>query len=165
MAAQAGDRDAFAALIDGEAHAAFRVAHVIARDERLAQDAIQEACIRAWRDLPSLRDAERWPQWFRRIAVRAAIDQARRRPREVQDGFVEGPSVVPDVSQAVAERDQVARALRALSADERALLALRYAADLGVPDVAAALGIPLGTAKSRLHRALAKLRARLEIDG
>lgn len=164
MAAQAGDRDAFGALIDGEAHAAFRMARVIVRDDRLAQDAIQEACFRAWRDLPSLRDGERWPQWFRRIAVRAAIDQARRRPREVQDRLADGPPVMPDISQAVAQRDQVARALRDLSADERALLALRYAADLEVPDVAAALGIPLGTAKSRLHRALAKLRARLETD-
>lgn len=70
MAAQAGDSDAFGALIDGEALAAFRVARVIVGGERLAQDAIQEACFRAWRDLPSLRDGERWP-----LRTRLEIDR------------------------------------------------------------------------------------------
>ena len=161
MAAQAGDRDAFAALLDGETTRAYRLARVIVRDELLAQDAVQEASIRAWRDLPRLRDAEKWPQWYRRIAVHAAIDQARRTPRQPP---VDVAPAVGDASEAVAQRDEVSRALRQLAPDERALLALRFAADLEVPDIADALGIPLGTAKSRLHRALAKLRVKLEQD-
>lgn len=164
MAAQAGDRDAFATLIDAEAQGAFRVAQVVVRDRLLAQDAVQEACIRAWRDLPTLRDAERWPQWFRRIAVRAAIDQARREGRQRRVTGVEPTSFTADGTEAVSRRDALERVLRHLSADERALLALRFATDLELPDVATALGIPLGTAKSRLHRALTKLRARLEAD-
>lgn len=164
MAAQAGDRDAFAALIDGETQKAYRVTRAVVGNHLLAQDAVQEACIRAWRDLPRLRDANRWPQWFRRIAVRAAVDQARREKDAFHAGNTHHEPSVADTSEAAIRRDEVARVLRQLSFEERALLALRFAADLELPDIASAMGIPLGTAKSRLHRALAKLRVRLEAD-
>jgi len=164
MAAQAGDQDAFVALLDGAAGQAYRLARVIVRDDLMAQDAVQEASIRAWRDLPRLRDPEKWPQWYRRIAVRAAIDQARREAGERHLALDPLPASRADASESIARRDELAVALRRLSPDDRALLALRFAADLEVPDIAEALGIPLGTAKSRLHRALAKLRTELEAD-
>ena len=102
----------------------------------------------------------RWPAWFRRITVRAAVDRGRRRSRvrEIDLGSAEPPAQL-DASAAVADRDDVERALRGLPADDRALLALRFLADLEVDDVAQALGIPAGTVKSRLSRLIARLRA------
>jgi RNA polymerase sigma-70 factor (ECF subfamily) len=158
MAARSGDRQAFADLIEAESPGAYRTVLVILHSHAEAQDALQEAFIRAWRDLPSLRDPSRWSAWFRRLLVRAALDQARRERGLglLSSRLTPGPPP-PDPASTVAARDEVARAVAKLSPDERALIALRYAADLEVPDVAAALGIRLGTAKSRLHRALARL--------
>ena len=160
MAAQVGSSEAFTRLIEAEAPAALRLCRAILRSEAEAQDATQEAWIRAWRDLPSLRTPGAWPAWFRRITVRAAIDRGRRRAvREVSAERLLGEAVdaVDDVSAGVGARDEMRRAFAGLSTDDRAVLALRFYADLEVPDVATALGIPLGTAKSRLHRALARL--------
>jgi RNA polymerase sigma-70 factor (ECF subfamily) len=125
-----------------------------------AEEAVQEAFLHAWRDLPRLREAVLWPAWFRRIAVRAAIDRGRRRTRirEIALGSYE-PSSVSDASLEVEARADVARALRRLPPHDRALLTLRFVDDLEVADVAAALGIPAGTVKSRLSRLLGRLRA------
>lgn len=162
--AKAGNREAFGDLLRMEVGTAFRVARVIVRTDAAAQDAVQEACIRAWRDLPRLRDSSRWAGWFRQVVVRSAIDEARRDGRARRPGPILDP-VTPDAADALARRDLVARALAGLGPDERALLALRFVADLEVPDLARTLGIPEGTAKSRLHRSLAKLRTRLlEMD-
>ena len=160
MAARSGDRNAFGTLVDQEAPAAFRVARAILRNEADAEDAVQDAFMRAWRDLPRLRELGRWPGWFRRIVVRAALDRARtdRQRREV--GILDVPeAATDDPGPMLIERAVLERALAQLGPDDRAILALRYAADLEVPDVAATLGIPLGTAKSRLHRAVNRLRA------
>jgi RNA polymerase sigma-70 factor (ECF subfamily) len=162
--AKAGNREAFGDLLRTEVSMAYRVARVIVRSDVAAQDAVQEACIRAWRDLSRLRDAHRWSGWFRRVVVRAAIDEARRDGRARRPGPILR-AVTADSAEALARRDLVARALADLTPDERALLALRFVSDLEVPDLARALGIPNGTAKSRLHRILAKLRDRLhEMD-
>ncbi len=168
-AAGRGDLRAFAALVEMEATTAYRLAFAILGSHADAEDAAQDAFIRAWRDLPSLRDPGRWPAWFRRLVVRSALDQARRRRRRAEirldpaDGGTFEPHG-PDAFGPVAFRDELLQALAGLSADDCAVIALRFGADLEVPDVAAALGIPLGTAKSRLHRAIARLRARLEPD-
>jgi RNA polymerase sigma-70 factor, ECF subfamily len=160
MAAQVGSVEAFTRLIEAEAPAALRLCRAMLRTEAEAEDATQEAWIRAWRDLPSLRAPGAWSSWFRRITVRAAIDRARRRSvREVSATEFE-PGAAPavdDASIGTGERDEMRRAFDGLSPDDRAVLALRFYADLEVPDVASALGIPLGTAKSRLHRALGRL--------
>ena len=79
MAAQVGSTEAFTRLIEAEAPAAMRLCRAILRSDAEAEDATQEAWIRAWRDLPSLRAPGAWPSWFRRITVRAAIDRGRRR--------------------------------------------------------------------------------------
>ncbi len=160
MAAQVGSTEAFSRLIEIEAPAALRLCRAILRSEVEAEDAIQDAWIRAWRDLPSLRAPGAWPSWFRRITVRAAIDRGRRRSiREVSAERLGAAAdvSVDDASVDVDARDEMRRAFDGLSPDDRAVLALRFYADLEVPDVATALGIPLGTAKSRLHRALARL--------
>jgi RNA polymerase sigma factor (sigma-70 family) len=163
IAARAGDGDAFMLLVRIETPEAFRLTLAILRHPSDAEDALQEAFVRAWSDLPSLRDVERWPAWFRRLTVRAAIDTSRRRrtARIVPLDDHEPPPVL-DGSAARAARDEVLRAMSHLDANDRALLALRFGQDLELPDAAAAMGIPLGTAKSRLHRALGRLRKELE---
>jgi RNA polymerase sigma factor (sigma-70 family) len=163
IAAKAGDGDAFMDLVHLETPEAFRLSLAILRHPSDAEDALQEAFVLAWRELPGLRDAERWAAWFRRITVNAAIDTGRRKKafRIVPLAFHEPPPAA-DASAGFAERDEVSRAMGHLDANDRALLALRFGHDLELPDAAAALGIPLGTAKSRLHRALGRLRKELE---
>jgi RNA polymerase sigma factor (sigma-70 family) len=163
VAAKAGDGDAFMDLVHLETPEAFRLSLAIARHPADAEDALQEAFVRAWRELPGLRDAERWAAWFRRITVNSAIDIGRRKKafRVVPLAFHEPPPAA-DASDGLAERDEVSLAMAHLDANDRALLALRFGHDLELPDAAAALGIPLGTAKSRLHRALGRMRKQLE---
>lgn len=168
-AAARGDRHAFATLVEIESMMAYRVAYGILGSHADAEDATQDAFVRAWRDLPALRDPARWSAWLRRLVVRSAIDRARRTRRQATvrlDPAAAGAfdPVGPDEIAPVAAQDELLRALAGLSPDDRAVIALRFAADLEVPDVAAALGIPLGTAKSRLHRALARLRAVMDAD-
>ena len=163
LAARAGDTAAFRLLIEESGPAVLRVAELILDSRADAEDAVQEACFRAWKDLPTLRDANRWEPWFRKIAVHAAIERTRRRPRvasiRVLDVDAAGDG---DFTRGVDAADELRWLLGALSAEERALIVLRYGSDLEVPDAAAVLGIPLGTAKSRLHRALGRLRRRAE---
>ena len=163
IAAKAGDGDAFMDLVQLETPDAYRLSLTILRHRLDAEDALQDAFVRAWRQLPGLREVEQWQAWFRRITVNAAIDAGRRRKalRIVPLGFHEPPPAA-DGSAGLADRDEVGRAIGRLDANDRALLALRFGQDLELPDVAAALGIPLGTAKSRLHRALGRLRKELE---
>lgn len=163
--ALAGDRSAFACLLERETPSAYRAALAILRSPEEARDVVQEAAIRAWHELPRLRRADAWPAWFRRITVRLALDERRhaRHTRELQ--LVD--SAVPNVTDATAASDEAVSLLSAfdrLRADDRAVLALRFHLDLTVPDVADALGIRVGTAKARIHRAIAKLRAELRDD-
>ena len=137
------------------------VAHLILRDGDLARDAVQEALVRAWRDLPRLREPERFDAWLHRLTVRASIDHARAKRRRMLEveltSLIDLP--VADDTAAFADRDFLDRALARLDPAQRAILVLRFYLDLTLPDAAEVLGIPLGTAKSRLHRALGALRA------
>ena len=163
MAARSGDEVAFARLVDEDGPRAYRLARAILGSSQDAEEAVQEAFVHAWRELPRLRDAALWPAWFRRITVRAAIDRGRRRTRvrEIDLGAHE-PAPEADASAVVADRDDVDRVLKGLPPDDRALLALRFLLDLEVDDVAAVLGIPSGTVKSRLSRLLARLQSDIE---
>jgi RNA polymerase sigma-70 factor (ECF subfamily) len=154
-AAQRGDHAAFAAIASEVLDRSFAAAVQILRDQALAEDAVQEAMIRAWRDLPSLRDPERFEAWLRRLVVHACFDEVRRarRRRTAESRAEPRAAMVSDAQVALARRDSVERALAQLSPMHRAALVLRHVQDLSVPEVAEALGIPLGTAKSRLHHA------------
>lgn len=170
-AARDGDEIAFARLIEAEAPHVFRAVLAVVRSPQDAQEVIQDASIRAWRQLRGLRDEASWPAWYRRIAVRQAIDMAGRRRVRVREISIEDApetagagDVGRDPASAVVERLAVMSALGRLTPDDRAILGLRYGSDLEVPDVALALGIPLGTAKSRLHRAISRLAAEMEAD-
>jgi RNA polymerase sigma-70 factor (ECF subfamily) len=161
-----GDHDAFAALVVASISRLEAVANLIVRDPELARDAVQDAYIRAWRDLPGLRDPERFDAWLHRLTVNACLDAVRRRRRRPME--VELPPIlsqsVADQFGDVANRDQLERAFRRLKPELRAVLVLHYYLGLTASAVAETLDIPMGTAQSRLHRALDELRAAIAAD-
>jgi RNA polymerase sigma-70 factor, ECF subfamily len=165
LRAQQGDHRAFAEIASGSFGRLVAVARLILRDGNLAEDAVQEALVDAWRSLPTLRQPDRFDAWLRRLAVRACFDQARRSRRR---GVVEVPLLpmddvpTPDGAHALAARDEVERGLAHLSPEQRAVLVLTYYLDLPLAESAEVLGIPIGTLKSRLDRARSALRAALE---
>jgi RNA polymerase sigma-70 factor (ECF subfamily) len=159
--------DAFRRLVDRQLDAAYRLAAVILDDRFEAEDAVHDAAEAAWRRYADLRDPARFDAWFGRILVNGCRDRlrarARRRVLDVGRELVELEHPrVPDASDATATRDALNTALEALGPDERLVVVLRFHADLTVPAIAATAGIPEGTVKSRLHHALARLRATLE---
>lgn len=164
--ASRGDHGAFAVLVGTSIGNLTAVARLIVRDPELSRDAVQDACIRAWRDLPGLRDPDRFDAWIHRLTVNACLDALRRRRRRVVEVDID-PLVLPsaaDEYRHVADRDQLERGFTRLPADQRAVLVLHYYVGLSMPSVADTLGIPLGTAQSRLSRALAALRTALSAD-
>lgn len=161
--AKRGDHDAFAALVHGTIARLDVAARLILRDPELARDAVQDALFRAWRDLRGLRDPERFDAWLYRLMVNACLDQLRRRgrrPIEIEIAEIH-TAVEPDPSAAIADRDLVDGILRTLDPGGRAIVVLHYYVGMPLTDVAAVLEIPVGTVKSRLHRALGDLRAGL----
>jgi RNA polymerase sigma-70 factor (ECF subfamily) len=164
--ARQGDHDAFAELAGAAISRLDGAAWLILRDAEQAKDAVQNALIRAWRDLPTLREPDAFDAWLHRLVVRACLDEARRHRRHrltFELPTIEAP--VPESLEAiVAERDQLARGFVRLEPEMRAVIVLHHYLDLPLPAVADSLGIPLGTAKSRLHRALGLLRAALDAD-
>ena len=164
--AKRGDHDAFATLVDGALRRLDAAARLILRDPDLAQDAVQESLIRAWRDLPGLRDPARFDAWLHRLTVNSCLDLARhrrRRPIEIELSPIDSLNV-PDHSRAFAERELVDAALRSLDPGHRAVVALHYLLGMPLPEVAVSLGIPYGTAKSRWHYALNAMRVGAQVE-
>lgn len=163
--AKGGDREAFAQLAASEVDRLHAIARLVLRDPDLAEDAVQEALVRCWRQLPKLRDDARFDGWLYRILMRTAADEHRRRRRH--EATVQAIRLEPSVADAasgLADRDQLEAGFRRLSLDHRAVVVLHHYAGLPLPEVAVALGVPPGTAKSRYHYAMAALRAALEAD-
>ena len=164
--AQRGDHDAFAALAGAALFRLDAAARLILRDPDQAKDAVQEALVRAWRDLPTLRSPDRFDAWLHRLLYRACIDESRRLRRhrvDIELTPIHSP-VVDDGVSMTDDRDQLERGFSRLEPEARALIVLHHYLDLPLPEVANVLGIPLGTAKSRLHRALQSMRAALDAD-
>ena len=161
-----GDRDAFSTLLRARLARLDAAARLILRDPDLAADAVQDACLLAWRDLPGLRDPDRFDAWLHRLGVRSCLITLRRRRRrviEVELTSEEGPPIA-GVDVTVARRDEVDRALARLTVDARSVVVVHFFLGLPLTEVAEMLDIPVGTAKSRLHRALEVMRVELGGD-
>ena len=161
-----GDHDAFAVLATAASARLDAAARLILRDPELARDAVQNTLMRALRDLPGLRDPERFDAWLHRLLVNASLDEARRRrrrPIEVEIKAIDEPFGA-DTAGYLADRDLVERALVRLDPEHRALVVLHYYLGYPLPDAASSLGISLPAAKSRLHRAMLGLRRSMTAD-
>ena len=164
-----GEHEAFDALARLVSGRLFAVAYRILRDHYLAEDAVQQALITIWNELPRLRDPERFDAWSYRLIVRSSVAEARRERRRgaaiqlLPEDLDVSPA--PDQYRAVADRDQLERGFRRLTPEQRAILVLQHYAGQSLAEIADVLGIPVGTAGSRLHYATRALRAAIEADG
>jgi RNA polymerase sigma-70 factor (ECF subfamily) len=164
--AQSGDRDAFGRIAAELGRPFLAVANRILRDIALAEDATQEALLQVWHDIPKLHDPARFDGWAYRILVRACYAEAgrvRRRTPNLRSLQLDARDSSDDI-EGVATRDELDRAFRRLSIEHRTVVVLRYYLDLPLERIADVLGIPEGTAASRLHHAIQGLRAALEAD-
>ena len=165
-AAQRGDQSAFVDLVRARGNALFALAYRILRDVDRAEDAVQDALVIAWRDLPSLRDPDRFEAWSHRLLANVCIAHAGRERRRIANLRVlpiDGPTARDDFLS-VADRDELDRAFRRLTPEERTILALRYYLGYEPTEIAEILGSPAGTVRSRLHHAHRAMRAALEAD-
>jgi RNA polymerase sigma-70 factor (ECF subfamily) len=157
-----GDQDAFGVLAERSLDRLVGTAGLILRDADAAQDAAQDALIRAWRDLPTLRDPDRFGSWLYRLLLNSCTDHRRRQQRHAHQALApQHGGASADAAHAMADRDAITAALDRLSDEHRAVVVLRYYVGLNQPEIATAIGQPLGTVKSRLSRALKYLRADL----
>src|SRR5829696_7533969 len=143
----------------------YRLAGVILGNAQEAEDAVQDALVIAWQELDGLRDIHRFSAWFDRILVNGCRDRMRRR------GTVRFIAIDASIDPAgsdpfrdLIERDALLAGMKKLTPDERIVVVLRFWADLPLEDISTRLGWPLGTVKSRLHRALDRMRHRLPQD-
>jgi RNA polymerase sigma-70 factor (ECF subfamily) len=162
--AQAGDREAYEQLARGAARRLFLVASRILRDTDAAEDAVQGALISMWRDLPALRDPDRFDAWAYRLVIRHCHNEGRRERRigvrvvDLSEDLRSGMDHIGDV----AIRDELGRAFDGLSRDHRTVVVLHHLIGLPIAEIAVILGVPYGTVGSRLHHAMRALRASLE---
>ncbi len=164
--ARDGDEEAFRLLVEAVLDRFHGVARNLLRDRALAEDAVQAALVRVWRDLPSLRDPARFEAWSYRLLVNACHSEGRRQRRWTPVFRAEGDPdpAVGDGAGAVEARDQLERGFRRLSMDHRAVVVLCQYLELPMERVAEILGVPEGTVRSRLYRATQALRSALEAD-
>jgi RNA polymerase sigma-70 factor, ECF subfamily len=162
--ARRDDREAFAILVHQVSDSLYAVAYRILRDTGLAEDALQNALVLAWRRLPKLRDPDRFEAWIHRILVHACYDESQR-TRAWRTSVTALPIDLPgapDGTSAIADRDELERAYRHLTVEQRAVFVLHHYLGLPLVEVAELLGVPAGTARSRLHYAIAGLRHALQ---
>jgi len=162
--ARNGDQEAFATLADTMYGRLHQVAFRILRDRPAAEDATQQAVLSMWRDLPRLRDPDRFEAWSYRLLVNTCNAEFRRRKRSLPSIGAQSPlePIAADDFGRLFDRDQIDRGFARLSVDHRAVLVLRYYLDLSLEAIAETLDVPIGTVNSRLHRALASMREALD---
>ena len=166
-AARNGDREAYVDLIRVRTDRLFAIAQRILRDIDRAEDALQDALVIAWRDLKGLRDPDRFDAWLQRLLINVCISQAtreRRRAANLRALPVDDGPAAPDDTLTVGDRDQLDRGFRRLPPEQRAILVLHHFMGYQPSEIAETLGIPPGTARSRLHHAHRAMRAALEAD-
>jgi RNA polymerase sigma-70 factor, ECF subfamily len=161
--AQSGDGEAFETLIRAAYDRLYALAERILRDRYAAEDAVQEAVVRSWRDIRGLRDPDRFEAWLYRLVVNASRDHSRREHRALRDTAVLPPDLhaAGDEYARLVEHDALEGAFLTLSADHRVVLLLTHYAGYSAPEVATILSVPTGTVHSRLHYAMRAMRAAL----
>ena len=163
--ARSGDRDAFDRVAMQVVDRLYRVARLILRDTERAEDAVQDALVRCWRDLPSLREITAFEAWLHRLLMRSVQEHFRSAGRQrAVIALLRPDGVVRDLADDVATREQLERAFQRLTIEHRSVLVLRLYLGLSLEETASSLGIPAGTAKSRLHYATAAMRDALDAD-
>jgi RNA polymerase sigma-70 factor, ECF subfamily len=160
--AGAGDANAFADLIAPRLERLLRSARAILGNEADARDVTQDACVAAWVNLPRLRDASRFDAWLNRVLLNRCRDllRARHRSREIVLDGVELTDLEPALDSS--STDHVMAAFDRLSMADRGILIQHHLHDRPLTEIASGLGIPVGTAKSRLHAARRALERALE---
>jgi RNA polymerase sigma-70 factor (ECF subfamily) len=155
--------DAFRRLSEQHLGAAYRLARAILYEPAEAEDAVQDAFVRAWRNWAALRDPNRFEPWFDRILVNSCRNRLRSQARaRVTDISGELDLAEPgDQYAAARDREQLSLALSQLDGDHRVVVALRFFADLTIDEIAVRMNLRPGTVKSRLHHAMQRLRAAL----
>jgi RNA polymerase sigma-70 factor (ECF subfamily) len=164
--AMSGDEEAFARLAGASADRLMAIAYRILRDAGRAEDAVQQTLVTAWRQLPKLRDPDRFDAWLHRLVVNACYAEARAAHRwagNIRALPVDPPSWRDDYA-GVSQRDQLDRGFSRLPVNQRAIVVLHYYVGLSLAEIGDQLGLPVGTVKSRLHYAIAALRASLDAD-
>ena len=175
MRARAGDANAFESLVATRVDRCYRLAWTILGNAEDAADATQDGFVAAWRQLPRLRDVAAFDGWLNRIVANAARMSRRHRVRlrevpaeqeSTEDGarFTPAADRGPSESDRVVGNDAIARAFDRLRAPERLILVLHHVEERPVAEIARSLGIPVGTAKWRLHAARAALERALEAE-
>ena len=160
--AKLGDRGAYEVLGRLAANRLYPIAYRILREPDQADDAVQQTLVTIWRELPKLRDPDRFEAWTYRLVVRFCLAEARRqRGQEARVRALALDERSVDDTAAIAVRDEIERAFRRLSPEHRAVIVLHHYVGLPVSEVAETLGIPFGTAASRLHYAARAMRTAL----
>lgn len=175
LRARAGDAEAFESLVATRVDRCYRLAWTILGNAEDAADATQEGFVAAWRELPRLRDLSAFDGWLNRIVANAARMSRRHRVRlrevsveeqdEVNEGNLGGGAGERRAeSDQIVSNDAIARAFDRLRPAERLILVLHHVEERPVAEIARSLGIPVGTAKWRLHAARAALERALEAE-
>ncbi len=164
-AAGRGDHEAFEVLAISDGDRLYAVALLILRAGDRAEDAVQEALVRAWQQLPSLRDPDRFDAWLYRLVVNACADQGRQLRRWSQQVRpLPLDASIGDHTGSVADREQLERGFSRLKPEQRAVVVLHYYSGFSAAEIGRILGIAEGTARSRLHYSIEAMRAALEAD-
>jgi RNA polymerase sigma-70 factor, ECF subfamily len=161
-----GDRDAFGVLARIHGDRLFAIALRILHDSGRSEDAVQQALVQAWHELPRLRDPNRFEPWLHRILINACFEEGRRTrawSSHIRVLPIDGPAG-PDETRHLADRDEIDRGFRRLPPEQRAILVLHHYLGLTPTEIAETLGVPVGTARSRLHYAHRAMRAALDAD-
>jgi RNA polymerase sigma-70 factor (ECF subfamily) len=171
--AAAGDADAFDALLRPRLDRLFRMAVAIMRSEHDARDATQEACVLAWRELPRLRDRDRFDSWLSQILVNSCRMLLRSKRREtireismddpLRPSTQEQPAVTAEVDR-LGETEAIQAAFGRLEPSDRSLLVLHYVEGRPLAEIAQVMGSPVGTIKWRLSNARAALEKALKVE-
>jgi len=163
---RSGDPKAFRHLVETHHERVYRTAFALTADPEVAQEVVQETFLRAWRGLGRFRGEASLATWLTRLAVSAGTDELRRQRRQARLHLAPLPLPFsrPDAARTLEDRDELDHALAQLRPEARQVIALRFGLDLSLREIAATLGCPEGTVKSRLHTALNQLRERMGRD-